>query len=271
MIEEEKLVEAFDFFPQVLKKSKDNLEEKEEQIEEKPALSKSILQHLYSFKSHCIKQLYSSQFKKCLHCEKTKTKWRISDKIILLATIAENERVIFPIEVENHLKKFMENEGKWPFELIWKNIQAKNGEQFVLADPSFFFWRTILVDPPKYRPELKFGDSSLPHHKSKIYSDLIKSNLALIEIAKERKNETDNSKKYAQTFKELQKSCNELYIGEKGVKNTVEKKGGLFRKFMMGKRVNFAARSVISSDPYIATNQIGVNFFFFHLIFFFII
>ena len=27
---------------------------------------------------------------------------------------------------------------------------------------------------------------------------------------------------------------------------------------MMGKRVNYAARSVISPDPYIATNEIGV-------------
>lgn len=27
---------------------------------------------------------------------------------------------------------------------------------------------------------------------------------------------------------------------------------------MMGKRVNFAARSVISPDPYIATNEIGL-------------
>lgn len=33
---------------------------------------------------------------------------------------------------------------------------------------------------------------------------------------------------------------------------------GLFRKNMMGKRVNYAARSVISPDPYIATNEIGV-------------
>ena len=43
-----------------------------------------------------------------------------------------------------------------------------------------------------------------------------------------------------------------------GLKQLLEKKQGLFRKHMMGKRVNFAARSVISPDPYIATNEIGV-------------
>ncbi|KDO24012.1 hypothetical protein SPRG_10708 [Saprolegnia parasitica CBS 223.65] len=43
-----------------------------------------------------------------------------------------------------------------------------------------------------------------------------------------------------------------------GIKQLIEKKEGLFRKHMMGKRVNYAARSVISPDPYIATSEIGV-------------
>jgi DNA-directed RNA polymerase I subunit RPA1 len=43
-----------------------------------------------------------------------------------------------------------------------------------------------------------------------------------------------------------------------GIKQVLEKKEGLFRKNMMGKRVNFAARSVISPDPNIETNEIGV-------------
>lgn len=37
----------------------------------------------------------------------------------------------------------------------------------------------------------------------------------------------------------------------------IEKKQGLFRKHMMGKRVDFAARSVISPDPFIAVDEIG--------------
>ncbi len=38
----------------------------------------------------------------------------------------------------------------------------------------------------------------------------------------------------------------------------LEKKEGLFRKHMMGKRVDYAARSVISPDPYINMDEIGV-------------
>ncbi len=43
-----------------------------------------------------------------------------------------------------------------------------------------------------------------------------------------------------------------------GIRQQLEKKEGLFRKNMMGKRVNFAARSVISPDPYIGAGEIGV-------------
>ena len=41
-----------------------------------------------------------------------------------------------------------------------------------------------------------------------------------------------------------------------------ERKEGLFRWNMMGKRVDFAARSVISPDPCIATNEVGIPLYF---------
>ena len=41
----------------------------------------------------------------------------------------------------------------------------------------------------------------------------------------------------------------------------LEKKEGLFRMKMMGKRVNYAARSVISPDPNLDTNEVGVPLF----------
>ncbi|XP_063781050.1 DNA-directed RNA polymerase I subunit RPA1 [Pseudophryne corroboree] len=49
-------------------------------------------------------------------------------------------------------------------------------------------------------------------------------------------------------------------ISEKfpGVRQLLEKKEGLFRKHMMGKRVDYAARSVICPDMYISTNEIGI-------------
>ena len=43
-----------------------------------------------------------------------------------------------------------------------------------------------------------------------------------------------------------------------GIRQELERKEGLFRMHMMGKRVNYAARSVISPDPYIAPGEVGV-------------
>ena len=47
----------------------------------------------------------------------------------------------------------------------------------------------------------------------------------------------------------------------------IEKKQGLFRKHMMGKRVDYAARSVISPDPFIAVDEIGMWFYIYYSVF----
>ena len=46
-----------------------------------------------------------------------------------------------------------------------------------------------------------------------------------------------------------------------GIRQLLERKEGMFRMKMMGKRVNYGGRSVISPDPYITTDQIGIPVF----------
>lgn len=46
--------------------------------------------------------------------------------------------------------------------------------------------------------------------------------------------------------------------GYTGICQFLEKKEGIFRQKMMGKRVNYACRSVISPDPYLPVNAIGI-------------
>ena len=43
-----------------------------------------------------------------------------------------------------------------------------------------------------------------------------------------------------------------------GFKQVIERKTGLFRMNMMGKRVNFAARTVITPDPNLCIDEIGL-------------
>ncbi|KAJ1951934.1 hypothetical protein GGI12_006370, partial [Dipsacomyces acuminosporus] len=47
-------------------------------------------------------------------------------------------------------------------------------------------------------------------------------------------------------------------LPDPGIRQTLEKKEGLFRQNMMGKRVNYAARSVISPDPNLESDEVGV-------------
>ena len=43
-----------------------------------------------------------------------------------------------------------------------------------------------------------------------------------------------------------------------GLKQIIEKKDGLLRMHMMGKRVNYACRTVITPDPNLDIDEIGV-------------
>jgi DNA-directed RNA polymerase I subunit RPA1 len=57
----------------------------------------------------------------------------------------------------------------------------------------------------------------------------------------------------------LDREMNKMSSGQGwGLKQLVERKQGLFRMHMMGKRVNFACRTVITPDPNISIDEIGV-------------
>ena len=43
-----------------------------------------------------------------------------------------------------------------------------------------------------------------------------------------------------------------------GFKQLIERKTGIFRMNMMGKRVNFACRTVITPDPNLSIDEIGL-------------
>jgi len=60
------------------------------------------------------------------------------------------------------------------------------------------------------------------------------------------------------SFLDSSKGAQLQKLAKDGARQLLEKKQGLFRMKMMGKRVNFAARSVISPDVNLETNQIGI-------------
>lgn len=136
-----------------------------------------------------------------------------------------------------------------------------------------FFIDTILVPPCKYRPPMMQRGFSFEGPRTAALSNVLKLSITvqdLLDKLIKEKDEIEFEKlqpKLQSSWKNLQIAVNCLYDNEMdkynknkypGLKQLIDKKEGLFRKNMMGKRVNFAARSVISPDPNISVDQIGV-------------
>ncbi|KAG9496969.1 hypothetical protein J7337_011758 [Fusarium musae] len=138
--------------------------------------------------------------------------------------------------------------------------------------PDMFFLTTILVPPNRYRPEARTGESEISEaQQNSLYKNILRGCGTIARLHRELQEEKADINRMHQASAELQESVNALIDknknpvqgaaakrNEDGIKQKLEKKEGLFRKNMMGKRVNYAARSVISPDPNIETNEIGV-------------
>ncbi|EXJ53462.1 uncharacterized protein A1O5_13330 [Cladophialophora psammophila CBS 110553] len=145
----------------------------------------------------------------------------------------------------------------------------------VPVSPDMFFITAVLVPPNRYRPLARQGPNQiLENQLNTVLNRIIKAAGDVQRISRELKRAKVDSTVRPRNLNEslqaaivLQETVNALIDSpapasgrpaDQGIKQILEKKEGLFRMHMMGKRVNFAARSVISPDPNIETNEIGV-------------
>ncbi|GJC82412.1 DNA-directed RNA polymerase I subunit RPA190 [Colletotrichum liriopes] len=191
-----------------------------------------------------------------------------------IAVAPGQQRYISAMEVRARLRELFEKEQDI-MSLVYNSKPMTKKAAKVSAD--MFFIRTILVPPNKFRPEARTGDSQISEAQQNSLYKMIMRNCGNIARIHQSVGATDQYGRprditdLHQVWTELQESVNSLIDksknpvqgaaakrNEDGIKQKLEKKEGLFRKNMMGKRVNFAARSVISPDPNIETNEIGV-------------
>ncbi|XWS43173.1 hypothetical protein CRYUN_Cryun16bG0080100 [Craigia yunnanensis] len=168
---------------------------------------------------------------------------------------------LLPSEVKKITKLLWENE----FELcsLISDIQQQGFGKKV--GYSMFFLETILVPPIKFRAPTKGGDSVMEHPQTVLLSKVLQANISL---GNAYTNNVQSSRVVVRLWMDLQQSVNLLFDSKtamsqrrdvsSGICQLLEKKEGMFRQKMMGKRVNFACRSVISPDPYLAVNEIGI-------------
>ncbi|CCH61247.1 hypothetical protein TBLA_0E01930 [Henningerozyma blattae CBS 6284] len=149
-----------------------------------------------------------------------------------------------------------------------------------LVKPDAFFMDVIVVPPTRFRLPSKLGDEVHENTQNQLLSKILTTSLLIRdlndEMSKLQKDKVSLEdrrvifSRLMNAFVTIQNDVNSFIDSSKaqgntggndvipGVKQALEKKEGLFRKHMMGKRVNYAARSVISPDPNIETNEIGV-------------
>ncbi|KAK4545068.1 hypothetical protein LTR36_003619 [Oleoguttula mirabilis] len=187
------------------------------------------------------------------------------------------EEYLNPSRVHAQLTQLFEREQDI-LSAVYGHIKQKDSTTLT---PDMFFMKDILIPPNRYRPEARTGgdDSIAEAQENALYKNILNACDMLANIQRELSGQQDTDPRYrARTYADfettwitLQDAVNSLVDRDRnplsgaagrrnpdGIKQKLEKKEGMFRKYMMGKRVNFAARTVISPDPNIETNEIGV-------------
>ncbi|KAM7388994.1 hypothetical protein PAMP_022994 [Pampus punctatissimus] len=191
-----------------------------------------------------------------------------------------------------HTSKLWQKEGFF-LKCLFSGLEEGSGltEKENIFYPDVFFLDLLVVPPCRYRPINRLGDQMFTNGQTvnmqAVMKDcgIIRKLLALIAGKKTTPEEESETPEQAdQSFlsgiqgltltdklyniwirlqthvnivfdSDMDKMMTEKYPG---IRQILEKKDGLFRKHMMGKRVDYAARSVICPDMYIGTNEIGI-------------
>ncbi|GMM31841.1 DNA-directed RNA polymerase I core subunit [Martiniozyma asiatica (nom. inval.)] len=176
-------------------------------------------------------------------------------------------------DVRNLMKQLFKVESNFINFLF--NSKPMTGNSFT---HDMFFIIALVVPPTRFRLPSKVGDEVNENSQNQSLSNILKSCMIIRDLNEQfsmiSKESTVDDKKaifnrLMNAFVYVQNEVNGFIDSTKnqnsmsknpipGIKQALEKKEGLFRKHMMGKRVNYAARSVISPDPMLETNQIGV-------------
>ncbi|KAJ1643960.1 hypothetical protein LPJ64_004319, partial [Coemansia asiatica] len=153
-----------------------------------------------------------------------------------------------------------------------------------LAD--MFFIEALPVPPTKFRPASVMDDDIMENPQNVYLGQVLKTCVFIRSLVSPDSSDDSVGKELAEAANEsgslgfervvnswvqLQQTVNNVMDSSKnpslgkngklpdpGIRQVLEKKEGLFRQNMMGKRVNYAARSVISPDPNLESDEVGV-------------
>ncbi|EIJ94277.1 hypothetical protein NEPAR06_1801 [Nematocida parisii] len=219
--------------------------------------------------THAIRnRFFGLQNKACMWCGSSERKITSGSLRILIEKEAQSkegpsvikEELLLPIEAVQMVQKLTQNEEGLLGELFPSMHRKVQGTNFLLP---MFFIEVVLVTPNQLRPMNKLANESIvPNPRTVAYQNIISVCIDVFNL------EDRSAKSVTANYIKLQEVVSELYSARdvsssnkaqaQGLKQLIEKKDGIFRKNIMGKRVNYIARSVISPDPAIGVDEVGL-------------
>ncbi|KAJ8680362.1 hypothetical protein QAD02_016149 [Eretmocerus hayati] len=233
--------------------------------------------------------------KTCINCHEHITKITVlKNKIMCSKPIQNSDQqysrnivhkletvIMMPDQSKQHLRKLWQNE-KETLKVIIPCLANLNIEH----PTDVFFFEVVPVLPPIVRPVNFLNNQVIEHPQTQVYRSIFLNCLTLRNIIQAIQdgdtsqlpeagqivyNHTKGNtavEKLHNAWLELQANVDHLIDRDmsktsesancQGLKQVIEKKQGVIRMHMMGKRVNFAARSVITPDPNLNIDEIGV-------------
>ncbi|KAI8343954.1 hypothetical protein BC941DRAFT_491756 [Chlamydoabsidia padenii] len=192
-----------------------------------------------------------------------------------------SQRFLTPYEIRKMVQNLFETQS----DLTTLLFGARNphvATHIKKASYHMFFIEVLAVSPTRFRPPSVMGDKVFESPQNDLLSAILEGSHQVRDFSDQLQAAADEEptdkvkvQRYRTMFIDsiikLQHAVNSFIDSTKnptqvaqgntnppGIRQALEKKEGLFRKHMMGKRVNYAARSVISPDPNIETCEIGV-------------
>ncbi|KAI7865933.1 hypothetical protein BDF14DRAFT_1819412 [Spinellus fusiger] len=196
-------------------------------------------------------------------------------------SVPNAQRYLTPYEVRSQVRSLFSKEGDITT-LLYGARNPKTPSHIKRATYHMFFIETLAVAPTRFRPPSVMGDQVYESPQNDLLSNILKGSHEVRDHsdslqAANNEEEVDKARvsrlqsQLITAIITLQHAVNSFIDSTRnpamlpqgkthppGIRQALEKKEGLFRKHMMGKRVNYAARSVISPDPNIETSEIGI-------------
>ncbi|KAJ3328931.1 hypothetical protein HDU76_009008 [Blyttiomyces sp. JEL0837] len=200
----------------------------------------------------------------------------------------DKARYLSSMEVRAHINLLFHKEKAIMDLLYGSTVSQGPGKPAIRQSSSdIFFMDVVAVPPTKFRPASQMGEMIFEDPQNLHLTEILKANVSVRTLRKEQQFEyerlrgrattADDKKRLSDVLGKIVNACITLQqevnylidsskaplqaggkMAANGIRQMLEKKEGLFRKHMMGKRVNYAARSVISPDPNIDTSEIGI-------------